>query len=88
MVQCGDELVAFVTNVAGLFTDWQRLYRIFGLLFALPFIGVKNLNNQKKGMIQVVVLITLTHGNHTSQIIIKVSIFGHFWMSWSKHLSY
>lgn len=43
MVKRGDELVALVADVTGLLPNRQRLHWKLGLLFALPFVGVKNL---------------------------------------------
>lgn len=43
VVECGDELMAFVADVAGLLTDGKRFHRKLRLFFALTFIGVKNL---------------------------------------------
>lgn len=45
VVEGGDKLVAFVTDVAGLLSDGQRLHWELRLLFALAFIGVKNLRD-------------------------------------------
>lgn len=43
VVDGGDELVAFVADVAGLLSDGQRLHGKLRLLFALAFVGVQNL---------------------------------------------
>lgn len=41
VVERGDELVAFVADVAGLLSD--SIHRELWLLFALAFVGIKNL---------------------------------------------
>lgn len=43
VVERGDELVALVADVAGLLSNGQWLHRKLWLLFAFPFIGIKNL---------------------------------------------
>lgn len=45
MVERGDELMALVADVAGFLPDGQGLHRKLGLLFALAFIGIKNLES-------------------------------------------
>lgn len=51
VVDGGDELVAFVADVAGLLSDGQRLHGKLWLLFALTFIGVKNLRDAQTTVI-------------------------------------
>lgn len=45
VVQCGDELMALVADVAGLLSNGQRLHRKLRLLFALALVGIKNLES-------------------------------------------
>lgn len=46
VVERGDELMALVADVAGLLSDGQRVHGELGLLFALAFVGIKNLDSR------------------------------------------
>lgn len=43
VVECGDELVTLMADVAGLLSNSQRLHWKLQLFFALALIGIKNL---------------------------------------------
>lgn len=47
VVERGDELVALMADVAGLLSNGQRLHGKLRLLFALAFIGIKNLESRE-----------------------------------------
>lgn len=46
VIECGDELVAFVADVARLFPDRQRLHWNVRLLLALSLVGIKDLERR------------------------------------------
>lgn len=48
VVEGGNELVAFVADVIGLFSNGMRLHGKLWLLFAFTFIGIKNLESGKR----------------------------------------
>lgn len=47
VIEGGDELVAFVADVVGLFSNGMRLHWKLGLLFAFTFVGIKNLESRQ-----------------------------------------